>query len=127
MHIQTSTPDAPGAAVWPDREGFLAGLCAGRFHWDLIHPFPRQDAGDRSAGDAVLAELRRFLTTHVDPDEIEASGTLPDGLLDQLRSRGYLALRMEPELGGLGLSFPNAFRVIEAAMSWAVPVGWCLA
>jgi alkylation response protein AidB-like acyl-CoA dehydrogenase len=127
MHIQTSTQDATAAAVWPDREGFLAGLCAGRFHWDLVHPFPRQDAGDRSAGDAVLAELRRFLTTQVDPDEIEASGTLPDGLLDQLRSRGYLALRMDSELGGLGLSVPNAFRVIEAAMSWAVPVGWCLA
>ena len=72
MHIQTSTPDAPGAAVWPDREGFLAGLCAGRFHWDLIHPFPRQDAGDRSAGDAVLAELRRCAGTQYDADVVAA-------------------------------------------------------
>ena len=40
MQIQTTSEDAPGAAVWPDREGFLAGLCAGRFHWDLLHPFP---------------------------------------------------------------------------------------
>jgi alkylation response protein AidB-like acyl-CoA dehydrogenase len=82
-------------------QGFLAGLCAGRFHWDLVHPFPRQDADDRATGDAVVAEMHQFLATHVDPDELE--------------------------LGGLGLSFPNAFRVIEAAMSRAVPVGWCLA
>ena len=34
---------------------------------------------------------------------------------------------MDPKLGGLGLSVANTFRVIEAAMSWAVPVGWCLA
>jgi alkylation response protein AidB-like acyl-CoA dehydrogenase len=127
MHIETSTQDAPEAAESPDREGFLAGLCGGRFHWDLVHPFPKQDTDDRRAGDAVLSELRRFLSTHVDPDAIEDSGALPDWLLDELRSRRYLALRMDPELGGLGLSVPNAFRVIEAAMSWAVPVGWCLA
>src|SRR3954447_6973784 len=108
-------------------QGFLAGLCAGRFHWDLVHPFPRQDADDRATGDAVVAEMHQFLATHVDPDELELSGTLPDGLYDELRRQGYLALRMDPELGGLGLSFPNAFRVIEAAMSRAVPVGWCLA
>lgn len=108
-------------------EGFLAGLCAGRFHWDLVHPFPRQDAGDRRAGDALVAEVREFLTTNVDPDELERSETLPGGLLDGLRRRGYLALRVDRKLGGLGLSFPNAFRVIEAAMSVAVPVGWCLA
>src|SRR4051795_13275266 len=108
-------------------QGLLAGLCAGRFHWDLVHPFPRQDADDRATGDAVVAEVHQFLATHVDPDELELSGTLPDGLYDELRRRGYLALRMDPELGGLGLSFPNAFRVIEAAMSRAVPVGWCLA
>src|SRR4051794_15497608 len=108
-------------------QGFLAGLCAGRFHWDLVHPFPSQDADDRAAGDAVVAEVHQFLATHVDPDELELSGTLPDGLYDELRRRGCLALRMDPELGGRGLSFPNAFRVIEAAMSRAVPIGWCLA
>jgi alkylation response protein AidB-like acyl-CoA dehydrogenase len=127
MGTQTSTQASPPAALRPDREGFLAGLCAGRFRWDVVHPFPRQDDADRRTGDAVLAELRHFLVTRVDPDQIEVSGGLPDELLDQLRSRGYLALRMDAKLGGLGLSFANAFRVIEAAMSWAVPVGWCLA
>jgi alkylation response protein AidB-like acyl-CoA dehydrogenase len=127
MSTQTLSQASPPAAVWPDREGFLAGLCAGRFRWDVVHPFPRQDAADRLAGAAVLAELVEFLTTHVDPDLIDVSGRLPEGLLDELRGRGYLALRMDPKLGGLGLSVANTFRVIEAAMSWAVPVGWCLA
>jgi alkylation response protein AidB-like acyl-CoA dehydrogenase len=124
MSTQTSPRGSTPAAV---QEGFLAGLCAGRLRWDVIHPFPGQDAADRRTGDGVLAELRRFLTAHVDPDRIDASGRLPDGLLDELRSRGYLALRMDAKLGGLGLSVANAFRVVEAAMSWAVPVGWCLA
>jgi alkylation response protein AidB-like acyl-CoA dehydrogenase len=127
MNSQVSTQDPPAAAVQLSQEGFLAGLCAGTSRWGLLHPFPRQDPADRRIGDAAVTELRRFLTTEVDPEEIEARGCLPDGLLAALRSRGYLALRMDAALGGLGLSFPNAFRVIEAAMSWAVPVGWCLA
>ena len=127
MSTQTLPQASPPAAVWPEREGFLAGLCAGRFRWDVIHTFPKQDAADRRVGDAVLAELVEFLTTHVDPDQIEVSGSMPDGLLDELQTRGYLALRQGSELGGLGLSVANTFRVIEAAMSWAVPVGWCLA
>ena len=110
-----------------DQEGFLAGICGGRFRWDVVHPFPQQEAGDRATGVAVLAELDRFLRSHVDADEIDLAARLPDGLLDQLRRRGYLGLRVDRELGGLGLSHANAFRVIEAAMSWAVPVGWCLA
>jgi alkylation response protein AidB-like acyl-CoA dehydrogenase len=127
MNSQTFTQAAPPVAVWPDREGILAGLCAGRFRWDVVHPFPKQDTVDRTTGDAVLDELRQFLMTRVDPDQIDVSGKLPDGLVDELRSRGYLALRMDAKLGGLGLSVANAFRVIEVAMSWSVPVGWCLA
>src|SRR6478752_8753602 len=95
MSTQTLPQGSPPAAVWPEREGFLAGLCAGRFRWDVIHTFPKQDAADRHAGDAVLSELVEFLTTHVDPDQIDVAGRLPDGLLDELRTRGYLALRSE--------------------------------
>jgi alkylation response protein AidB-like acyl-CoA dehydrogenase len=127
MSTQTTARPSAAAEPWPDGEGFLAGLCAGRFRWEAVHPFPRQDAADREAGDAVLAELRQFLMTRVDPDQIDATGELPDEFLDQLRRRGYLALRVDPKLGGLGLSFANAFRVITASMSRAVPVGWCLA
>ncbi len=119
-------PD-PLPAAGPPGEGFLAGLCAGRFRWDVIHPFPRQDPADSRIGDALVAEVRRFLEAEVDPEAIDRTAALPDGLLDELRRRGLLALRMAPELGGLGLSPTNTFRVIEAAMSWAVPVGWCLA
>ena len=60
MNTQTSTQSSPPAAAWPDGEGFLAGLCAGRFRWDVLHPFPRQDTDDRRAGDAALAELAKW-------------------------------------------------------------------
>jgi alkylation response protein AidB-like acyl-CoA dehydrogenase len=109
------------------REGFMAGLYAGRFHWDVIAPFPEHDPADRRAGDAVLADLRRLLRERVDPHAVDACGRLPDGLLAALRAGGYLGLRVDPALGGLGLSLANAFRAVETAASWSTPVGWCLA
>src|SRR5439155_7543745 len=81
---------------------------------------------DRRAGDAVLEGLRRFLVEQVDPNAVDASCRLPDGLFDGLRSRGYLALRNDPALGGLGLSLPNAFRAIDTVASWSAAVGWPL-
>ena len=68
MNTQTSPQAWPPVAVRPDREGFLTGLCAGRFRWDVVHPFPKQDTVDRTTGNAVLDELRQFLMTRVDPD-----------------------------------------------------------
>lgn len=119
---QTLDPTNP-----PDRPGLLAGLCGGKLHWPVTWPFPVQDAADRAAGDQAIRSLHRLLRAQVDPEQVEATRALPDALLDQLRRNGYLALRGRREQGGLGLTFPNAFRVVEAAMSWSVPVGWCLA
>ncbi|MFB7954663.1 acyl-CoA dehydrogenase family protein [Streptomyces sp. NPDC056045] len=106
----------------PDRPSFLEELYQGRFRWDLIHPFPEQDPADRARGDEAVAALDAFLRDHVDPVAVEAEGRLPDGLFAELRSRGYLGLQLGEELGGLGLSHFNTFRMIEAAASRCFPV-----
>lgn len=125
MSTQISRSGPEPAAAAP--EGFVAGLYAGRFHWDVIAPFPEQDPADRRAGDDVLADFRQLLRERVDPHAVDESGRLPDGLLAALRAGGYLGLRGDPALGGLGLSLANAFRVVETAAGWSTPVAWCLA
>ncbi|MBT2382947.1 acyl-CoA dehydrogenase family protein [Streptomyces sp. ISL-11] len=106
----------------PDRPSFLEELYQGRFRWDLLHPFPEQDAADKARGDEAVAALGAFLRERVDPAAVEAEGRLPDGLFAELRSHGYLGLQLGPDLGGLGLSHFNTFRVIEAAAGWCFPV-----
>jgi len=64
---------------------------------------------------------------NVDPDQVDAGGRLPDGLIDALRAGGFLRLQLPPDESGLGLSGYNAFRVLEAAASWSVPVCLVLA
>nr|CTQ90218.1 Acyl-CoA dehydrogenase, short-chain specific (EC 1.3.8.1) [Kibdelosporangium sp. MJ126-NF4] len=101
-------------------------MYAGRTRWDLLTPFPEQDEADCRAGDKAVAVLTDLLRRCVDAEAVEASGQLPDGLFDELRDAGMLSLMISPELGGLGLSWLNACRVVEAAADWSMPVAFVL-
>lgn len=107
--------------------GLLGELYQGRVRWDLVRPFPTHDPEDRAVGDRVLADLTALLRAHVDPEEVDRTGRLPEGLADRLGRAGFLSLTMGPELGGLDLSPMNSLRVVEAAASWSTPVAWMLA
>nr|AHB38499.1 EpxF [Goodfellowiella coeruleoviolacea] len=111
----------------PGTTSFLEQLYVGRFRWDLIHPFPRQDEADRRVGDEVIAQLRQLIEDRVDPDVVDREARLPDGLVDELQKHGFLKARLGAEFGGLGLSHMNLFRLIEAAASWSVPVALVMA
>jgi alkylation response protein AidB-like acyl-CoA dehydrogenase len=110
----------------PMRPSFLEELYQGRFRWDLAHPFPEQAPADRVIGDRTVAGCEAFLTSHVDPTEVDDRDRLPPGFLDELRQTGYLKLQLSPELGGLDLSNLNAFRVIQTSASWSAPVNLIL-
>jgi alkylation response protein AidB-like acyl-CoA dehydrogenase len=58
---------------------------------------------------------------------VESTGRLPDGLTGALRDGGFLQLMIDAELGGLGLSPYNAFRVLQTGASWSSPVAYSLA
>lgn len=104
----------------------LQELFAGRTRWDLLTPFPEQDPADRLAGDRALEVLADLLRRHIDPEEVEAAGRIPEGFLAESQDAGLLRLMIDPELGGLGLSWLNACRVVEAAASWSMPVAFTL-
>ena len=50
-----------------DAPNFMLDLLLGRFRWDLIRDFPRQNPDDQALGDEVVANFRAFLDAHVDP------------------------------------------------------------
>jgi len=105
---------------------FLVELRAGRFRWDLVDPFPVQSTEDSKRGTAALTDLRALLTARVDADAVEASGELPAGLVADLHAHRLLALTVSNMDGGLDLSPLNAFRVLEEAARYCVPVGLVL-
>lgn len=111
----------------PTLRGFFDELFLGRVRWDLLRPFPTQDAADRAAGDQAVAAVTALVRAHVDPEALDRTGVLPDGLTDALQDGGFYQLLMGPELGGLALSPFNAMRVVEAVASWSPAVAWSLA
>jgi hypothetical protein len=90
-----------------------ASLFAGDLRWDLVHPFPTQDAQDRAVGDRFLTSLERVLTDEVDPDEIDRTGTYPEAALRALAGIGAFGMNVEQRYGGLGLSNTNYARALE--------------
>src|SRR5947209_10994726 len=93
-----------------ERGSFAGGLFMGQFGLDAVHPFPSQKPEDRDQGDAFLQRLETFLKEHVDPDEIDRTGEIPDEVFDGLAKLGAFGIKISPEYGGLGLSQTNYCR-----------------
>ncbi|WP_024804814.1 acyl-CoA dehydrogenase family protein [Nocardia sp. BMG51109] len=110
----------------PETVSFLEQLYLGRFRWDLLRPFPRQDEADRKIGDDLARSLRELLTGRVDSDAVDRTGRLPDGLLDALQEHGFLKARVPTELGGLAVSQFTMFRLIEQAAQVSIPAALTL-
>lgn len=111
----------------PTSRGLSDELYLGRLRWDLLRPFPTQDAEDRRIGDATVSALRDLLREHVDPAVVDQTRQLPEELPELLRQGGFFGLTIAAEFGGLALSPMNALRVVEVAASWSPAVAWMLA
>ena len=92
------------------RETFAGGLFLGRLDLGALHPFPQQSHEDRDQGDAFLARLETFLRSETDPDEIDATGEIPQSVFDGLAKLGAFGIKVPAKYGGLGLSQTNYCR-----------------
>lgn len=90
--------------------GLAAGLFLGEPNFELLLPFPKQTHEDHDQGDAFLHRLEEVLDTHADPDEIDATGEIPDELLNELARIGAFGIKIPVKYGGLGLSQTNYSR-----------------
>ena len=75
-----------------------------------VFPFPAQRVEDEDQGDAFLSKLKEFLESQTDPDEIDASGEIPDRVIDGLAKLGAFGIKIPTRYGGLGLSQTNYSR-----------------
>ncbi len=90
--------------------GLAAGIFFGEPDFDKLVPFPRQSVEDRDQGDAFLHRLEEVLDKYADPDEIDATGEIPDVLLGELAKLGAFGIKIPVRYGGLGLSQTNYSR-----------------
>ncbi|MBO0886658.1 MAG: acyl-CoA dehydrogenase family protein, partial [Acidimicrobiales bacterium] len=86
------------------RPSFGKQLYLGRLRLDLIHPHPAPSDAHRRQGEEFLVKLGSFLTTEVDPFQIEADAKIPERVVEGLARLGSLGMNIDPAYGGLGLS-----------------------
>lgn len=98
--------------------GFAGGLFMGHWNTARLVPFPVQSEEDRAKGDAFLQRLEAFLKSHVDPDEIDRTGEIPDEVISGLAALGAFGIKIPEEYGGLGLSQTNYCRAATLIASY---------
>ncbi len=104
-------------AEW-DAVSFTAELFKGDFRWDIINPFPAQDAEDKKIGDEYIEKVKKVLEEHVDPYEIDRTGVYPREALKAMAEIGLFGMKIPKEYGGLGLSISNYARVLGVVGSY---------
>src|SRR4051812_14644338 len=101
-----------------ERGSFGSALFMGKLDLNRLFPFPQQTPEDRDQGDAFLKKLERFLREHVDPDEIDRTGEIPQEVIDGLAQMGAFGIKISPNYGGLGLSQTNYCRAAMMLASY---------
>lgn len=90
--------------------GIAAGIFFGEPDFKQMLPFPQQSMEDHDQGDAFLHRLEAVLDKYADPDEIDATGEVPEQLLNELAKIGAFGIKIPTRYGGLGLSQTNYSR-----------------
>jgi hypothetical protein len=83
---------------------FAGAMFMGQLPWNLVYPFPVEEADRDERGEAFLRELEAFLRTRVDADEIDRTGEIPDDVVAGLAEMGAFGIKIPRKYGGLGLS-----------------------
>ena len=92
------------------REGFweyppFAGApFMGEVPFALIHPYPEKSSDRDARGREFLAQLKTFLREHVNPNQIDQDGEIPDDVIQGLAALGAFGIKIPQKYGGLGLS-----------------------
>jgi alkylation response protein AidB-like acyl-CoA dehydrogenase len=95
-----------------EKPGFAQQLFMGNFDYGLLEQFPHQNAEDKKIGDELCDKVGNYLDTHLDPEEVDASRTIPEEVIDELFKMGVFAMKVPKQYGGLGLSQVNYNRVM---------------
>ena len=100
------------------RPSFMRQLFMGTFEKNMLFPFPEQTLEDKKEADELIDKLSSYLETHLDPEEVDATRTIPDEVVAEMGRMGVFAMKVSKEYGGLGFSQVNYNRVMTMISSY---------
>ncbi len=99
-------------------QSFMVGLFAGRPDFSLLL-MPEEAPEEKAAWEEFHPRLETFLTTYVDPDEIERTAKIPVSVFKGLFAIGAFGMKIPQQYGGLGFSYTNYGRALMLIASWS--------
>ncbi len=93
-------------------------LFMGKFDPSLLYPFPFQSEEDKKIGDELIEKFMKYLVENLDPEEVDATRTIPKKVIEEMGRLGIFALKVPKEYGGLGFSQVNYNRVVHRVSSY---------
>jgi acyl-CoA dehydrogenase family protein 9 len=93
---------------------FTKALALGEIHEDLVFPYPIPSGDEADKVRKLVSAFREYADEHIDPIEIDESGTISDQTYRDLGELGLMGLYVPEEYGGQGLSQTGYARVFEA-------------
>lgn len=97
---------------------FAGQMFMGDFDYNLVIPYPQQSEEERKIGDEVIEKLMAFLRENLDPEEVDATRTIPKKVIEEMGKMGIFALKIPKEYNGLGFSHTNYNRLIMRVASF---------
>jgi len=97
--------------VW-EKRSFAQRLFMGTFDHAMLDDFPMQSAEDKRIGDELCAKVGEFMDKHLDAEQVDATRTVPQEVIDGLFAMGVFAMKVPKNYGGLGLTQVNYNRVM---------------
>ena len=83
--------EAARQAEWT-QPSFAQKLFLGEFRRELLDPFPEQNEEDKKIGDEFIDSLSTYLKENLDADEVDATRTIPETVMTELKKRGIFAM-----------------------------------
>lgn len=102
---------------------FAGQLFMGQFDPKLLFPFPEEPQGDRKEAEELIEKLMKYLQENLDPEEVDATRTIPRKVIDEMGKMGIFALKVPKEYGGLGFSQANYNRLVMRVSSYCGGTG----
>ena len=94
------TEDARSAAG----QSLARSLFMGNSSTEELFSFEPESGSQKQATDQFLDKLDAFLSQHVDANEIDKTGEIPQSVIDGLAKLGAFGIKVPKKYGGLGLS-----------------------
>ena len=91
--------------------GFAKRLFFGEFQCDALLPYPIHEHDSRV--EPLLAELKTFCGTQIDPVAIDRRAEIPQSVIDGLGKLGVLGACLPENVGGMALKQSSYCRVLE--------------